>query len=178
VKTALIFISLICLSISIYLLFAIVGGYPTAENGLYILLSCFASLTVVSVGWWVSLYIAQRQSTLAIIAQSRMSDGYLNQISRFQDVFPRGEKLSFKTFMAPENQDARSGLLNVLNFLEFIAIGIKEKDLSESVCESFFSAVFTSQWYRCSEIIKHLQTYEDSRTFRNFEYFAKKWSKH
>lgn len=150
-------------------------GTVSSGNGPFILISCFASLSAITLGWWVSLYIAQRQSTLSIIAQSRLSESYLKQLQSFQQAFPSGQKLTFDKFNNPENEIARHSLINILNFLEFISIGIKQKDLSESVCKAFFLKIFSNQWYRCSEVIKHMQTHTHAGTFENFEYYAKKW---
>ncbi|EGN76474.1 hypothetical protein A28LD_0217 [Idiomarina sp. A28L] len=150
-------------------------GTDSNGNGPFILISCFASLSAITLGWWVSLYIAQRQSTLSIITQSRLSESYLKQVQSFQQAFPSGQKLTSDKFNDPANEGARHGLISVLNFLEFISIGIKQNDLSESVCKAFFLKVFSNQWYRCSEVIKHMQTHTHSRTFENFEYYAKKW---
>ncbi|OIM97949.1 hypothetical protein BFR57_09490 [Idiomarina sp. MD25a] len=150
-------------------------GIDSAGNGLFILISCFASLSAITLGWWVSLYIAQRQSTVSIIAQSRLSESYLKQVQSFQEVFPSGQKLTYEKFIDSKNESARYGVINVLNFLEFISIGIKQKDLSESVCKAFFLKVFSNQWYRCSDVIKHMQIHTHAGTFENFEYYAKKW---
>jgi hypothetical protein len=149
---------------------------PSLATGMYILLSCFLSLTAISFGWWVSLHIAKRQSTLTIISQSRLSEFYLNQIQNFSSVFPHGQKLILEQADDPDNKDALESLLVVLNFLEFISLGIKEGDLSESVCKAYFRQIFTNQWFRSSDYIHRFQVQKSNKLFINFEYYAKKWN--
>jgi hypothetical protein len=146
----------------------------TIGTGMYILISCFYSLSAVSLGWWVSLHVSKRQSTVNIIAQSRINQYYLERIKGFENVFPASEKLTIEK--ANENPDALSDLLIVINFLEFISIGIKHGDLSESVCKAFFIKIFSRQWFRCSDYIHHQQVHESDGLYKNFEHYSKKWN--
>lgn len=175
-RFGLLFLSILCLVVSGYLARLIISS-DIQSSGIYIILSCFLSLSAICFGWWISMHISKRQSTLAIIAQSRLNEFYLSQIEIVEECFPTGEKLTVEKAKAPENKKSLVSLIVILNFLEFISIGIKEKDLSESVCKAFFKNIFSIQWYRSSEYIHHQQVHESAGLFEHFEHYAKKWNK-
>jgi hypothetical protein len=149
---------------------------PIFPTGIFVLFSCLLSLTAISIGWWISLYIARRQSTLTIISQSRLNEYYLSRMQVFTRVFPSGKVMTLEQADDPKNQDALESLFVILNFLEFVGLGIREGDLSESVCKAYFRQIFTNQWLRSSEFIHRYQIQVSENGFINFEHYAKKWN--
>ena len=58
-------------------------------------------------GWWVSLFILRRQTTLNIIAQSRLSEPYLSRISLVQKSFPLDDGFLQKSVIIEGPYDIR-----------------------------------------------------------------------
>lgn len=98
----------------------------------------FIGTAVAMAGWiiksWLSIYIARRQHTINILLQSRLSQAYQ---ARLRDIFECYPQTASKTKIESGDWNDASkavaieGVKYILNYFEFVAIGIRTGDLDE-----------------------------------------------
>jgi len=148
-------------------------------TGPFILLSCLLSLSFVSAGWWVTLYIARRQNTLNIINTSRLSETYTNQVNTLTKVYPQGVQIPYEHMEIRDDDNIFRAIRAesyILNYFEFITIGIKQGDFDEKLCREYFCGIFNSQLFKSENFIKFHHK-RDPKIYEYFIQYAEKWSK-
>ena len=148
---------------------AIVGntGYETLFLG-------FVSLSFVSFGWYVTLYVASRSNALSLMFESRLSDVYQSQLRLFSDAVPDGTKVTMEQLN--KDDDLFHSVRYLLNYMELISVGIRYGNIAEKTVKEWMAAIFKSLYYRTTLFIAHERERLDSpKIFEHFEHFAKKW---
>lgn len=154
------------------------GFSPDIGSGPYILLSGSLSMFLVSIGWFVSLYISRRQNTLGLIAQSMHSERYQDSVSLIDKSFPDGSTITPEELKKAENHEIKKAAVYVLNYLEFICIGIRQNDLSETVCKKYYKSGFKHFYQKNKSIIELSQNNYSPLVWEHFIHYTKKWNKH
>jgi hypothetical protein len=97
-----------------------------------------AALVGASTQWaltsLLTLYSARRQHTINVLLQSRLSMAYQDRLKEVIKVYPTVPvvaKVKRGDWNEPEKVEALEGIKYLLNYFEFVAIGIRAGDLDE-----------------------------------------------
>lgn len=177
-KWLLVVLSIVFLGLSVWLSIYIVNKDFSSVIGVgpYILLSSLASLTLVSTGWWLSLYRSRKQNTLNIISQSMLNRMYQEKIECINKRFPDGETITANDLSNKDNSEIIESAIYVLNFLEFLCLGVKQGYLSHSVCKDYYCIGFKYFYLKTKSIIEDKQKKFDGKLWEHFTLYAKKWN--
>lgn len=163
---------------------------PTYQTSLSILVTG----VFVGMGWWIQAITtaanARRTHTLNIIMASRTSSEYQEQIRASSKIYRASvvcselaewrfspNKEEFKHTLVPDDIDkAISGTVHVLNYFEFLAQGIKYRDLDDCLLRECFSGILAGIERRGFHIIIEAQKGEP-RSFEGVIRLAKDWNK-
>lgn len=157
-------------------------------------LSIMVTGMLVGMGWWIqcitSAANSRRSHILNMIINTRTSPEYQKQL-RNSTTFYRGlryvpqelsewrcnpDKEEYKNMKVPEEyRDAINGLLYILNYFEFLAQGIKFKDLDDELLKECFSSFLRGIERRGFHMILESQK-QDPAAFEGIIYLSKKWN--
>lgn len=157
-------------------------------------LSILVTGAFVGMGWWIQAITtaanARRAHTLNIIMASRTSSEYQQQ-TRASSKFYRGgsiickdlaewrlnpSKDEFKYTDVPRDlDDAINGTIYVLNYFEFLAQGIKYRDLDDCLLKECFSGILAGIEKRGFHLIIEYQK-SDPRSFEGVIRLTKEWN--
>ncbi len=97
-----------------------------------------AGILAAATGWvvtsMVNLHNARRQHTVNVLLQSRLSQAYQQRLRDVVEKFPvtpKVTRLKMGDWDFPENAVAIDGVKYLLNYFEFVAVGIRTGDLDE-----------------------------------------------
>jgi hypothetical protein len=110
-----------------------------------------ATITGVVTGWaitsLVTLYSARRQHTISVLLQSRLSPAYqqrLRDITAAYPTLPRVTRVALGDWNDPDKVAGLEAVKYLLNYFEFVAVGIRVGDLDEKTIRSCLeNVVFT-----------------------------------
>jgi len=157
-------------------------------------LSVMVTGLLVGMGWWIqcitSAANARRSHTLSMIINSRTSAEYQSQLRASTRIY-RGmrfvpaelsewrcnpDKEEYKNAKVPDEYiDAINGLLYVLNYFEFLAQGIKFKDLDDCLLRECFSSFLQGIERRGFHMILESQKVNPA-AFEGIIYLSKRWN--
>lgn len=170
--------------------YTILRYYPSYQTSLSIMVTGM----LVGMGWWIqcisSAANARRSHTLNMILNTRTSPEYQKQL-RSSTHFYRGmryvpqelsewrcnpDKEEYKNMQVPdEYRDAINGLLYILNYFEFLAQGIKFRDLDEGLLKECFSSFLAGIERRGFHMILEAQK-QDRHAFEGLIALSKDWN--
>lgn len=176
--------------------FMIVAGYTilrfTPEY--QIALSILVTGTLVGMGWWIQAITAaannRRSHTLNIVMNTRTSSEYQYHLKAGARLFKDGrhvaqelaawrctpDKAEFqKAKIDGDLKEAINGLLFTLNYFEFLAQGIRYRDLDEGLLKECFSSFLSSLEKRGFHIIVEAQK-SNPKHFEGIIYLSKRWN--
>lgn len=164
--------------------------YDTYQTALSILVTG----VFVGMGWWIQAITtaanARRAHTLNIIMASRTSTEYQQQTRASSKVYRGGSiicselaewrlnpaKEEFKYTEIPDHLDeAVNGTIYVLNYFEFLAQGIKYRDLDDCLLKECFSGILAGIERRGFHLIIEYQK-ADPRSFEGVIRLTKEWN--
>lgn len=155
-------------------------------------LSILVTGVFVGMGWWIqsitSAADARRTHTLNIIMSSRTSTEYQTQSRNMNKAFRASampaelaewrvepNKDEFRDTEVPQElKDAIDGSVYVLNYYEFLAQGIKFRDLDDCLLRECFSSILGGLERRNFHLIVEAQK-ADPRAFEGIIRLAKDW---
>lgn len=162
---------------------------PTYQTSLSILVTG----VFVGMGWWIQAITtaanARRTHTLNIIMASRTSSEYQEQTRASSKLYRSGVVCSdlaewrfspnreeFKYTVVPDDiNDAINGTVYVLNYFEFLAQGIKFRDLDDCLLRECFSGILAGIERRGFHIIIEAQKSEP-KSFEGVIRLTKEWN--
>lgn len=170
--------------------YAILRYYPAYQTSLSIMVTGM----LVGMGWWIqcitSAANSRRSHTLNMVINTRTSPEYQKQL-RNSTKFYRGmryvpqelsewrcnpDKEEYKNMLVPdEYRDAINGLLYILNYFEFLAQGIKFRDLDDKLLKECFSSFLKGIERRGFHMIIESQK-QDRLAFEGIIELSKKWN--
>lgn len=158
-------------------------------------LSILVTGVFIGMGWWIQAITtaanARRTHTLNIIMSSRTSTEYQAQTRNSSNIYRGGcaipaeladwrfnpHKDEFKNAKIPkEIEDAIQGTIYILNYFEFLAQGIKFKDLDDCLLRECFCAILAGLERRSFHLIIEAQKTEP-RSFEGVIRLTKEWNK-
>ncbi|EJM25756.1 DUF4760 domain-containing protein [Pseudomonas sp. GM25] len=157
-------------------------------------LSIMATGTFIGMGWWIQAINtaanARRAHTLNIIMASRTSSEYQQQTRASSKIYRGGTIIckdlaqwrlnpateEFRYTEVPQHiDDAINGTIYVLNYFEFLAQGIKYRDLDDCLLKECFSGILAGIERRGFHlIIEHQKV--DQRSFEGVIRLTKDWN--
>jgi len=96
---------------------------------------------------------------------------------RYKFLLEDGKPRKFqKQLDKPEHDDQYTALMVVVNFLESVALGVKQGIMDEEFIKGFFSGVFKLQYNRYLPYIEYRRiAQQNPKIWENFTYLSKKW---
>jgi hypothetical protein len=147
------------------------------------------SLMTGITGWVCSAFISLRNSikqhTVSIYVQSRLSSPYAETIKRVNLMhFSIGctpDPIPTEIFASPDNAELMHDINTVLNYFEFIAVGIRHGDFDELVLKDIMHGMIINMCLKASLYIKFLRSGESGiggvRSFEHLLWLEKRWEK-
>jgi len=189
----------VCISIISFIYYYLMAK-TSASVGYQTTLSLFVSSLLICAGWWTQSTInrsAQRKShTLNLITNQRFSDVFMSNnhdaVNAFGldiTVHPSWFDVSFKGMQAekPRFKNIKfindyeqyikgvRGLSYLLNFYEFVAVGIIKGDLDSTMMRECFSGSVLRLEKRSFFLIR-LSMEKDKKAYENFVTLLKMWN--
>lgn len=157
-------------------------------------LSIIVAGSIAGMGWWIQYITSQasdrRKHTLNIVLSTRTCAEYQTHLRNFTHYW-RGNRHApkelcqwrddpdnpkFKDAKVPEDLvKAINGLVYILNFFEFLAQGIKAKDLDDKLLRECFCGFLEGLERRAYFILSEAQK-RDERIFEGIIYLCKNWN--
>ncbi|MEX5426457.1 DUF4760 domain-containing protein [Acinetobacter radioresistens] len=123
----------------------------------------FGYLTIgfATVGWLFTNYITSknsiRQHTLTVLTQMRMSTEFMKNANKLQAEIENGTIITYDYYNAIgiENKDKelKESVRFILNYLEFVSVGIRLGDLDESLVKESQRGMFQFAFTACEDFI-------------------------
>lgn len=136
----------------------------------------FCAISVAAIGWGVSGWIAHRNNrsryTLDVVAARYAQTAFTDALRGFNEVF-KGVAINEATVAAlandpdPEKRKAVQGLRYLVNYFEFIAVGVLEGEIDEKIVAKTLRGNLIYIYDRCATYIIDLQR-TNPRTLENF----------
>ncbi|MDC5002128.1 DUF4760 domain-containing protein [Acinetobacter baumannii] len=116
-----------------------------------------------------TVYMQKVDKTIEIRRSLLKGDG--SSESDKQDVVLTAEK-----FEALPHEDDRSAVVYMLNFLEFVAIGIRHYNLDEELIRSSLRSILNSNYKLYKPVIEHLRKADNPAIFVQLELLHDRWA--
>lgn len=142
---------------------------------------------IAAIGWNVTALVTLRNSvkqhTINTLLQSRLSATYMEHVKAANATFctPNGEliPLTKEEVKNPPAGVTFTSLGYMLNYLEFIAVGIRHGDLDEAVLKNSLRGIVCSLYCVAFELIQarraQVQDPKQSRTYENLCWLHERW---
>lgn len=154
----------------------------STSNTVLLLLGTLAAI----LGWLCStrsqVLNNRRNHSMQLLIESRLSERYMtyvNQVSKISNEFklrnPRQDYL-VKEYFDALTVEQKNSILYMLNYCEFIAVGIRFGDLDESLMLNTFGSMLKTNYEFSKEIIKYKQIEKKSH-FEHFTALYTRWYK-
>ncbi|MEX0297229.1 DUF4760 domain-containing protein [Pseudomonas putida] len=158
-------------------------------------LALFVSSSLLGAGWWVQATIstaaARKSHTVNTIMNQRNSELFNQKNDNLISVFPRKKTIHpiFSEYLMdphnkkfkdakfpPEFIEAAKDLSYVLNYYEFIAVGVTSGDFDEKLAKECFVGILTGLEKRAYLVILSAQKIQNKKTFEKIVELVDKWT--
>lgn len=181
---------------AVMIFFILVLGYfvlvylPKYQTALSILVTA----VFLGLGWWIqtmtSTASSRKTHTLNIIVNTRLSSEYQENLRKSSHLFKIGRYMAkelaewrdnpdreeYKNIkLGQELKDAINGTIFLLNYFEFLAQGIKYRDLDEELLRECFSGFLLNIERRGFFVIIEAQK-TNPKNFEGIVYLSKRWN--
>jgi hypothetical protein len=156
------------------------GKNPTA-------IVAYAAAWAALTGWMIQALIAVRNSrkqhTMSVLLQTRMSAEFNKNVAIIEKTFPEGSVISYSK--ANRNKQTLSAVRYVLNYYEFIAVGLRHRDLDETLMRDCICSQMCRFLLRADDVIRKVRdenefgvaSAEKRRIFRTLRSLQKRWQR-
>lgn len=119
----------------------------------------YAAALLALAGWMVQAYLSVRtsrkQHSINVLFQTRMSPEYQKNLECVNNAFRAGRPIQLAVVNAEENRHIFNATVFILNYYEFISVGIAHGDLDESIIRDCIRSQLLSFTGRAAEFIRH-----------------------
>ena len=133
----------------------------------------------------VQIINTTRSHSVQVLMNSRNSTAYINKVDEATIIrrelikelnLSKGEKvqLSAERFEKLEHAQ-KSAVTYLLNFLEFVAIGIRHNNLDEDLIKGSFKSILKSNYILFQPVIEYLREKDSSKIYNQLETLHKRW---
>jgi len=141
------------------------------------LLAGFSAL----IGWLTTALVALRNSTkqhtINVLLQSRLSTAFNQRVDAFNKVFPYGTDITAAD-LAKTDDDTKAALEGVkylLNYHEFVATGIRHKDLDHDMLKDSIQGIVVGLARKAKPYIVEKRA-ANSETLQHFMWLVDLWT--
>ena len=148
-----------------------------------------AGILAAATGWvvtsMVNLHNARRQHTVNVLLQSRLSQAYqqrLRDVVKAFPVTPKVTKLRVGDWNTQEYSEAIDGVKYLLNYFEFVAVGIRTGDLDEKTLRMSLRGILTTLCDMADVYIRYQRGeleendgYPSNRSYEHVLWLRKRW---
>ena len=147
----------------------------------------YAAALIALAGWMIQARIAirnsRKQHTMNVLLQTRMSSEFNKNVAVIERNFPKGANISFKK--ANRTQEILAAVRYVLNYYEFIAVGLWHRDLDERLMRDCICSQMCTFCLRADDVIRTVRgenelgvpTPDKQRVFRFLRPLQKRWQR-
>ena len=148
--------------------------------------------TIVAICGWiftarVQIINAVKGHSMQVLMSSRTSSIYMQKVDQTIEIRRNliEEKLTAteaekKVVLTPEkykalNNEEKSAVVYMLNFLEFVALGIRHYNLDEQLLKASLRSILNSNYRLYEPIIDHLRRIDNSTIYSQVELLHSRW---
>lgn len=172
-------------AVSIWVVLAVAIGIPLWDPKLFKDTGwvTYAGASIALLGLLTREYFALRamrkQHTVSILLQSRLSTAFNERAKAVSAAYPTLPDITLVKqgdWDDPKKRDAMEGLKYLLNYYEFISIGIRNGDLDEEYLRMSLGHIVPALCRVGDAYIQHAQT-KDSELFCNLLWLRDRWAR-
>lgn len=130
-------------------------------------------------GWLVNAIVTIRNSvkqhTINTLLQSRLSKTYMDEADKAREALKDYAPDKVAPLNHIKDHDDRNSVDYILNYIEFIAVGMRHGDLHEGVMKDSMRGIVTGFAHVTSEYIQFKRRKPGSRTFENLLWLYGRW---
>lgn len=157
--------------ITLFMLLVTIVFYSWGENSDFLVM--LAAL-MATVGWIITNYLtcsnSIRQHTVNILTEIRLSSEFMHNANLLQSIFDKKIIVDMKYYNDLGNIEngtkIRDSIRFILNYLEFVSVGIRMGDLDERLIIEYQRGMFIRAYEQCEPFIRE-QSENSKTTFRN-----------
>ncbi|MFW2106137.1 DUF4760 domain-containing protein [Acinetobacter guillouiae] len=133
----------------------------------------------------VQIINTTRSHSVQVLMNSRNSTAYIGKVDEATKIrrklvkdlaLPKGEKVQLSASKFEElEDDQKSAVTYLLNFLEFVAIGIRHNNLDEDLIKGSFRSILKSNYILFQPVIEYLREIDSPKTYNQLETLHKRW---
>jgi hypothetical protein len=117
----------------------------------------FAALAAIG-GWIVTAYYARlnsiKQHTISVLAEMRTSQAMIQNVEKVLKIFPIGQPVPRDYVESkPWNDPVIMAAIYILNYLEFLAVGIHHGDLDHDLVKSYLRTLLCGYCVKFDSVI-------------------------
>lgn len=137
------------------------------------------TITLATMGWVLTNLINSRNSirqhTVTILTQMRMSTEFMKNANKLQFLLENHTVIDFKYYFSLDDKDqSKESIRYILNYLEFVAAGIRLGDLDEQLVRSAQRGMFIKAFEMCEQYILKINS-ENPSTFEHLIATYSRW---
>lgn len=118
----------------------------------------YVAAVAALVGWIVQSFIAMRNSrkqhTINVLFQTRMNPEFANNVANIHKPYPSPQNIPADAIKKMEDQSVFDSVKYVLNYYEFIAVGIRHGDLDEKLMRDCLCSQLCKFCGRANDVIR------------------------
>jgi len=151
----------------------LIAGLGTCIATVYLAIFAYAQVTL-------SKRQNQQKSTVDLLISNNSNQHYREQRQKYLNMRRNGENftaLACKISEKGEHENKNIVVLDVLNSIEFICVGIKENIFDEAVYKRMSRSSVINDWHALKPYIMELRKLNNNndKLFCEFEWLAEKW---
>ncbi|WP_295354539.1 DUF4760 domain-containing protein [uncultured Succinivibrio sp.] len=121
---------------------------------------------------------SMRRSTLDLIIHQRSDEDLNKAMSKVNDLISeKGVYEDLSSYFQNRHSEEAQAILKVLNFREFVAVGINLRVIDEDIYKRAYCSLVLRDWKNLENTVKGMRTeYKKDTLFQDFEMLAKQWA--
>lgn len=158
-------------------------------------LALFVSSSLLGAGWWVQATInsaaARKSHTVNTVMNHRYSEFFFKRSDHFSNMFPVGTVINPAVIECAFTRDksrykdidfdkdmiqAAKDLNYIMNFYEFIAVGVNSGDFDEKLIRECYEGIIIGMEKRGFHMIQHMRRTQGQKVFCSLVELVDKWT--
>lgn len=137
------------------------------------------TITLATMGWVLTNFINSRNSirqhTVTVLTQMRMSTEFMKNANKLQILVENKTLIDFKYYLNLDDKDPiKESIRYILNYLEFVAAGMRLGDLDEQLVRSAQRGMFIRAYKMCEKYILEINS-DSPSTFEHLIATYNRW---
>lgn len=133
-----------------------------------IVLSAIAAVAVI----WISSRSAKKRATIDLILDQHANDELNAALAMVYTIHDDQKKFTD----LPAGSDERKALVKVLNYFEFVSLGIRRKAFDETIYKNLKFSDLMRLWKASEVFVADIRNTKNSKTiYQEFEWLSTRW---